>query len=127
MGKRYLIDSNILIEFVGNLLPEETHKLIVDIIDTDFNLSFINKIEVLGSNLAGDPLVNFINQATIIEVNDDIIEQTILIRKMHKLKLPDALIAATALVNDLVLLTRNISDFRNIENLKLENPWLWET
>ncbi|MBV8390419.1 MAG: type II toxin-antitoxin system VapC family toxin [Mucilaginibacter sp.] len=116
-----------MIEFVGNLLPEETHKLIVDIIDTDFNLSFINKIEVLGSNLAGDPLVNFINQATIIEVNDDIIEQTILIRKMHKLKLPDALIAATALVNDLVLLTRNISDFRNIENLKLENPWLWET
>ena len=126
MGKRYLIDSNVLIEFVGNLLPQEAHKLIVDIIDTDFNLSFINKIEVLGHSLADDSWINFVNQATVINVDDDIIEQAILVRKRHKIKLPDALIAATALVNDLVLLTRNTSDFKNIESLKLENPWLWE-
>ena len=126
MGKRYLIDSNILIEFVGNILPEKAHRLIVDIIDSDFNLSFINKIEVLGHSLADSSWIDFVNQATIILVNDEIIEQTVLIRKKHKIKLPDALIAATALVNDLVLLTRNIGDFKNIKNLKLENPWLWE-
>ncbi|HTD39832.1 MAG TPA: type II toxin-antitoxin system VapC family toxin [Mucilaginibacter sp.] len=126
MGKRYLMDSNVLIEFVGNLLPKEAHKLIVNIIDNDFNLSFINKIEVLGHKLADDSWLKFINQATIIAANDDIIEQTILIRKTNKIKLPDALIAATALVNDLILLTRNSSDFKSIENLKLENPWLWE-
>ena len=37
----------------------------------------------------------------------------------HKLTIPDALIAATALVNDLELYTLNIKDFRFIENLRL--------
>ena len=37
----------------------------------------------------------------------------------HKLTIPDALIAATALANDLELYTLNIKDFRFIENLRL--------
>ncbi|WP_199301990.1 PIN domain-containing protein [Pseudanabaena cinerea] len=37
----------------------------------------------------------------------------------HKLTIPDALIAATALANDLELYTLNIKYFRFIENLKL--------
>jgi predicted nucleic acid-binding protein len=126
MGKRYLIDSNILIEFAGELLPEAVYDLLTDIIDKDFNISFINKIEVLGHRTANEAWSNFINHAVIIMANDDIIEQTILIRKKRKMKLPDAVISATAIVNDLILLTRNTEDFKNIENLKIENPWLWK-
>lgn len=126
MGKRYLIDSNILIEFAGNLLPEISHSLLSGIIDDDFNISFINKIEVLGHHSADQAWSNFINQATIILADDDIIAQTINIRKNYKIKISDALIAATALVSNLVLLTRNIQDFKNIENLIIENPWKWE-
>jgi hypothetical protein len=125
MGKKYLIDSNILIEFAGNLLPNIAYQLISNIIDSDFNISFINKIEVLGHITSNDAWNNFINQATIIMADDDIIEQTILIRKKNKIKLPDAIVSATALVNDLTLLTRNTEDFKNIERLKVENPWLW--
>jgi predicted nucleic acid-binding protein len=40
--------------------------------------------------------------------------------------LPDAIIAATALENDLILLTHNISDFDKIRDLKLKNPYDWE-
>jgi hypothetical protein len=40
-----------------------------------------------------------------------------------KIKLPDAVIAATCLVNDLVLLTRNVSDFVGVENLIVSNPF----
>lgn len=126
MGKRYLIDSNILIGFTGNLLPELIHKSISDILDEDFNISFISKIEVLGYHSANEAWYNFINQAVIITPNDEIIEQTILIRKLSKIKIPDAIIAATAIVNDLILLTRNIDDFKNIKGLKFENPWLWK-
>lgn len=126
MGKRYLIDSNILIEFVGKLLPETANVLLSTIIDTDFNISFINKIEVLGHYSADEAWINFINQASVIVADDDIIEQTILIRKTHKIKLPDALVAATAVINNLTLLTRNIQDFKGIGNLEIENPWLWE-
>jgi toxin FitB len=35
----------------------------------------------------------------------------------------DALIAATALVNDWVVVTRNIEDFRRFDRLEIINPW----
>jgi predicted nucleic acid-binding protein len=126
MGKRYLIDSNILIEFTGELLPDSVYSLLSTIIDSDFTISFINKIEVLAHSTAGEVWNNFINQAVIILADDEIIEQTIKIRKKNKIKIPDALVAATAIVNDLILLTRNMEDFKKIENLKVENPWLWD-
>lgn len=40
----------------------------------------------------------------------------------HGLLLPDALIAATALENDLTVLTYNIGDFKFINDLKRETP-----
>jgi predicted nucleic acid-binding protein len=68
-------------------------------------------------------LHNFINDALVIELEQPIKLKTADIRKAHKIKLPDAIIAATALVYDLTLLSRNISDFTNINGLKIVNPW----
>ncbi len=45
------------------------------------------------------------------------------LRKRHKIKLPDTIIAVTALVYELILGSRNVSDFKNIEGLQLINPW----
>ena len=56
-------------------------------------------------------------------INREIIETTISIRQKHKIKLPDAIIAATAIVYGLTIATRNISDFKNIEGLNCINPW----
>lgn len=126
MGKRYLIDSNTLIEFTGGFLPEYSHNQLSSIIDNDFNISFINKIEVPGHRTAEQAWISFIDQSTVIKIDDDIINKTIQIRKNHKIKLPDALVAATAIVNDLILVTRNTGDFKNIDGLQVENPWLWE-
>ena len=67
-------------------------------------------------------LHNFINYALVFELEKEIKLKTAEIRKTHKSKLPDAVIAATALVYDLILLTRNVSDFKNIDELKLINP-----
>ena len=49
-------------------------------------------------------------------------KQVFKIRKKYKTKLPDAIIAATALVYNLVLISRNIPDFKNINGLKVINP-----
>lgn len=125
MGKRYLIDSNVLIEFSGNLLPQASIDLISSIIDEEFNISFINKIEVLGHPSADKNLRDFINSANIIDINPDITERTIKLRANHSIKLPDAIIAATALEYNLVLLTRNIDDFKGLSKLESENPWSW--
>jgi predicted nucleic acid-binding protein len=70
-------------------------------------------------------MYNAFANASIIytDIKSDIAEQTIAIRKKNGLKTPDAIIAATALVNKLVLISRNEKDFSKIHNLVLINPW----
>jgi len=53
----------------------------------------------------------------------DSVERTIKLCKQIKIKLPDAIIAATALCESFTLVTRNISDFIKIPDLILLNPW----
>jgi len=57
---------------------------------------------------------DFINRVTIFNLEDAIKYKTVEIRKVHKIKLPDAIIAATALIYNLILITRNIKDFKDI-------------
>jgi toxin FitB len=123
MGKGYLIDTNVLIGYTGNLLPEKGYTFVSDIIDEQFNISVINKIEVLGHNTVGKDIEDFIDLADILELSEDVVNKTIILRKDYKTKLPDAIIAATALVNKLSIITRNTKDFDKIEGLEVINPY----
>ena len=59
----------------------------------------------------------------VIKLDREIVEKVIQIRQQNKIKLPDAIILATALVNHFTLVTANVSDFSNIgNNLKIFNP-----
>ena len=96
------------------------------VIDDTPNISVITKIEVLRFNASVSVykiLEDFINQSVIFDLNDMVVSKTISICKSHRIKLPDAVIAATALVYDLSLITRNVIDFKNINGLELLNPW----
>ena len=68
---------------------------------------------------------NAFNEMRIIQVNEEIsaraVELIVSFSKSHNLLIPDALIAASALVLDLPLFTRNISDFRFLPEIKLVN------
>jgi predicted nucleic acid-binding protein len=68
-------------------------------------------------------LHNFIYQTSVIELERDIKLKTADIRKNHRIKLPDAIIAATAAVYQLSLITRNSKDFENISDLIIINPY----
>ncbi len=61
---------------------------------------------------------DFIGLADVIEIDKKIIDNCIKIRKAHKIKLPDAIIAATAISLGFTLITRNTSDFKDIRGLK---------
>ena len=122
---QYLIDTNAVIDYLGNKFVTSSMDFMNTIIDAVPNVSVVTKIEVLSFNAPeqhNQLLVNFINDATVFDLTDNIVEASIEIRKKHKTKLPDAIIAATALVYDLVLITRNISDFKNIDGLKVIDP-----
>lgn len=65
---------------------------------------------------------SFVQSVEVLPLDEPVIQQTILLRQQHRIKLPDAIIAATALAHDLPLLTRNTSDFRAVPELQVLNP-----
>jgi len=126
MGEqKYLIDSNAVIDYLGNKFPVTGMQFMNSVVDAIPALSVITKIEVLGFNAPQDYdtlFTNFMNDATVIDLASPIIDQTIALRKLYKIKLPDAIIAATTIVHDCTLITRNTKDFENIQGLKITNP-----
>jgi predicted nucleic acid-binding protein len=123
LGKRYLIDTNILLEYIGNVLPVKATEAINAIIAEDFNISVINRIEVLGHPSAAKEISDFLELTNQYELTQEVVTQTISLRKIYKIKLPDAIIAATAITHNLILVTRNTKDFQNIEGLKTMSPY----
>jgi len=125
MGQQYLIDSNAVIDYLSGKLPVLGMNFMHQIINDIPNLSVITKIEILGYKTKNDDqiiLSSFVNDSTVIALQDNIVDYTIELRKEYKIKMPDAIIAATALYLGYTLISRNQKDFKNIPNLKLINP-----
>jgi predicted nucleic acid-binding protein len=123
---QYLIDTNAVIDYLGQKLPFKGMDFMNSVINAVPNVSLITKIEVLGFNAPNEHyqlLVSFMNDATILDLTDSIVDASIDIRRKHKTKLPDAVIAATAVVYDLILISRNVSDFKNIQGLQMIDPY----
>jgi predicted nucleic acid-binding protein len=126
MEQQYLADSNTIIDYVGNKMPVKASIILDGYFDVGLTISIISKIEVLGFNGNADELkrlADFIGLANIVFIDEAIANKTIELRIANKIKLPDAIIAATALVLNLVLISRNTSDFKNISELKCIDPY----
>mgnify|MGYP002777636216 CR=1 FL=1 len=128
MGVKHLWDTNTAIYYLQQQFPPHTEKFIDDLlIDEQPCISAITEIELLSWKTATEKdlevLQNFINDALVIELEQPIKLKTAEIRKQHKVKLPDAIIAATALLYNLTLITRNAKDFENISGIACVNPW----
>lgn len=123
MEQGYLIDTYVIIDNFGNKLSAKAKALLFSI---ELTVSAVTKIEVLGwvnaSNEQLKPLYEFMEIANVLPLNEVVINKTIALRQIKKIALGDALIAATALVYNLILISRNISDFKNIDGLKAINP-----
>jgi predicted nucleic acid-binding protein len=121
---KYLIDTNIAIYYLNNQLPDAVSSEL----DKDtLSICVITRMELLAWRKATEKelvmLEAFIKNATVHNLDEAIILKGIEVRKNYAVKLPDAIIAATALVHNYTLVTRNASDFKNTSGLKLLNPW----
>jgi predicted nucleic acid-binding protein len=121
----YLFDTNAVIDFCNNKLPITAANFIEGL---EPKISVITAIELFASttitNTEKQILQEFSSIATVYDnINVAIQTQTIALRQAHKIKLPDAIIAATALVYGLTVISRNVNDFKNIVGLKCINPW----
>jgi predicted nucleic acid-binding protein len=54
---------------------------------------------------------DFLRQFAVIELDEAVAREAITLRQKYKLKLPDAIIWASARRNDALLITRNARDF----------------
>ena len=126
MGTGYLIDTNVIIGYLDGKIENNGMAFMHPIIDSIPNISVINKIEILRFNQPDSDyrtLLDFVKPSRVFSLTEDIVERTISICRINKIKLPDAIIAATAIANNLTLITRNTSDFKKIVNLEILNPW----
>ncbi|MBL0128039.1 MAG: PIN domain-containing protein [Flavobacteriales bacterium] len=81
-------------------------------------ISFITRMELLGkpglSKAELKRIEAFVDEWPMVEFDRSIMDAAIVIRREHRLKLPDAIIAATAIALDVPLLTAD-ADFRRLE------------
>jgi predicted nucleic acid-binding protein len=126
MATQYLIDTSVAIKYINLTLPESGIAFIDAFINEDCTISFVSEIElqVWHPPNPDDIIVykEFVLQSHIININPGIVSETITIRKNHKLKIADAIIAATALTFDITLLADNDNDFEKVPFLKYINP-----
>jgi predicted nucleic acid-binding protein len=118
-----LIDSNIIIYAAK---PE--HAILRTFIAEHAPaVSAVSYVEVLGYHHLTEPerrhFETFFAAATVLPISGEILEQAAKLRQLKKMTLGDALVAATALVYNLTLVTRNVSDFDWIPNLSVLNPF----
>lgn len=116
-GNNILLDTNIVLYL---LKGEET--LIPLLEEKNLFLSFITQLELLCAHyLKPDDISKikqFISECTVIDITQGIKEAAISIRQNYSVKLPDCIIAATALWLNMPLITAD-SDFRKIETIDL--------
>ena len=126
MGQGYILDSNVIIGYLAGKIPSSGMEIVSGIVNDIPNISVISQIEVLRFNDTPENeavLEEFINISKIYPLSNNVVERTIKLCKQIKIKLPDAIIAATALSEGFTLVTRNINDFIKIPDLILLNPW----
>ena len=127
MGTRFLLDTNSVIYYLDNALPNSAMNFLDNALDIESNISVISKIELLGwtppDNISLQPVQTFVDSSKVLPLDDVVVQKTIEIRRIKKIKLPDAVIAATALIYGFEIISRNISDFSGIAGLTCYDPF----
>ena len=76
-----------------------------------------------GNNSIKEKIIRFLHKWKKIEVTNQIAVLAGDLARENAVAIPDAIIAATALSKKAKLLTKNIKDFTNIRELKVEAPY----
>jgi predicted nucleic acid-binding protein len=118
-----LLDSNIIIysvqpenQFLRQLISKKVPMV-----------SAVSYVEVLGyhrlSEAEREHFEMFFAEARILPLSPPVLDAAVRIRQSRKIKLGDSLVAGTALLYGLSLVTRNVDDFAGIEGLQILNPF----
>lgn len=128
MGTKFLIDTSVVVKYLQEELTSNAMSFMDNVMETDNRISFITKIELLVWKPSGYEDIKvretYIKQTEIEYIDDSIINKAIYFRKETNIKLPDAVIAATAACHGYTLISTNDNDFLKVKpyGLKYINP-----
>ncbi|GHV96727.1 hypothetical protein AGMMS50293_30470 [Spirochaetia bacterium] len=109
MKKKVVFDSNILISLANNEI--DTARFIEMFRKKRKYVSLITQIEILsGPDISAEEryfLAGFLSECTIVPIRRNIIAETIRFRQTRRRKLPDSIIAATAVILNAVLISND--------------------
>lgn len=114
--KSLVLDTNIIVYLLnGDTVLEELLN------ENRLVISVITEMELLSYNTSQKEekiIRDFVNECQVIELNKTIKEYAISLRKRHKLKLPDGIVAATAYFMNIPLITAD-TDFNRLEEIEI--------
>jgi len=120
---KYLFDTNIFIAQLVNDPKAVEFFSPFFLSQNDIVTSQIVRMELLsypGITLRSEIIIKLLlDEFEVISIDDNIEREAINLRRNFKIKLPDAIIAATSIVEKAELVTFNTKDFTKIKELKL--------
>jgi predicted nucleic acid-binding protein len=128
MNGKYVLDTNIIIYHFRGLSPWTEY--INALNQADVCVSVITRMELLAwkepTPEAERHVLTFLNKLNIALLSPAIEAEAISLRRKTSLKLPDAIVAATAVISDAMLVTNDKTMCAlNWPNLKVINPTLF--
>ncbi|MGD9873251.1 MAG: type II toxin-antitoxin system VapC family toxin [Kiritimatiellia bacterium] len=117
---RAVLDTNILVDYLTGIEAAKKELL-------RYRQPLISRItwmEVMTGVAPGDPeapsIRNFLSSFGLVEVDEAVAEQAVQLRRDLRLRLPDAIILASARIQQCPLVTRNTRDFnRNWPDIRV--------
>jgi predicted nucleic acid-binding protein len=115
-GIDFIVDTNFLI------YTSQKEQIVEPFLDYNIGISFISEMELLGvfsiSKIQKENVQKIIDECYILDFNYEIKRKAILLKQKYKIKLPDAIIAATSIFYNIPFITAD-SDFKPIKELSL--------
>jgi hypothetical protein len=113
-----VLDTNVVIYHLSGQLRDKLD-------GTDLCVSIISEIELLGFHgltaEAETPIVEFLSLCRSLDVSPEVKDEAIRLRRLYRLRVPDSIIAASAIAAGAELLTQDKS-FAGIPELLTSAP-----
>lgn len=124
----YVFDTDILIDYLR--LHKPAIKLLDGLTKDERNIAFLTPFELLqgcGKKSQSMKVDTFLKNFKVLPVSAEISKKALALFREIKwrthIDIPDAFVAATALVSGLTVVTRNLKHYRDIPKLKVERPY----
>lgn len=113
----FLLDTNVVLYLLGGVIPGHFEH-------GNYFISVITEIELLSyPSLCENEetkIRSFLSDVSIIDINATVKDETIKLRRAYLMRLPDAIIAASAITMDATLIS-NDKIFKKLAGIKLRD------